>query len=180
MCDTEVYTVRVDSINTTVSNVNFTSYINIPLRNVVKAELISAVIPANVNASPVLYVYVDELVSKFNDRATLQYTLGASGTVSTQGAVTAPISNLQYIKSAFAAIPADQVSNRTVFTSSGSGFPTDITYIEPIRQLKTLTVAIYDQVGVPITDPTNLGSTFLTFRFTCAKPNVCQYGGQIV
>lgn len=180
MCDTEVYTVRVDSINTTVSNVNFTSYINIPLRNVVKAELISAVIPANVNASPVLYVYVDELVSKFNDRATLQYTLSSAGKVSTQGTVTTPLSNLQYLKTAFAAIPADQVSSRTMFTSSGSGFPTDVAFIEPIRQLKTLTVSIYDNAGVPIADPTNLGSTFLTFRFTCAKPNVCQYGGQIV
>ena len=180
MCDTEVYTVRVDSINTTVSNVNFTSYINIPLRNVVKAELISAVIPANASASPVLYVCVDELVSKFNDLATLQYTLGASGTVSTQGSLTAPISNLQCLKTAFAAIPAEQVSSRTVFTASGSGFPTDISFIEPIRQLKTLTVSIYGNAGVPITDPTNLGSTFLTFRFTCAKPNVCQDGGQIV
>lgn len=180
MCDTEVYTVRVDSMNTTVSNVNFTSYINIPLRNVVKAELISAVIPVNVNASPVLYVYVDELVSKFNDRATLQYTLGAAGTVSTQGGLTAAISNLQYLKTAFAAIPADQTNSRTVFTSSGSGFPTDIAFIEPIRQLKTLTVSIYDQTGALVSDPTNLGATFFTFRFTCAKPNVCQYGGQIV
>jgi hypothetical protein len=175
MCDTEVYTVRVDSVNTTVSNVNFTSYINIPLRNVVKAELISAVIPANVNASTVLYIYVEELVSKFNDRATLQYTLGAAGTVSTQGGLSSPISNLQYLKTAFVAIPADQTNSRTVFTSSGSGFPTDVVYIDPIRQLKTLTVSIYDNTGSLISDPITLGSTFLTFRFTCAKPNVCLY-----
>jgi hypothetical protein len=100
--------------------------------------------------------------------------------VSTQGALTAPLSNLQYLKTAFAAIPADQVNTRTHFTSSGSGFPTDVVFVEPIRQLKTLTVSLYDQAGVPLTDPTTLGSTFLTFRFTCAKPNVCQYGGQIV
>ena len=180
MCDTEVYTVRVDSVNTAVSNVNFTSYINIPLRNVVKAELIMAVIPANVNVSPVLYVCVDELVSKFNDRATLQFDMSTAGTISTQGSLTAPLSNLQCLKTALAAIPADQVTNRTIFTSSGSGFPTDVVFIEPIRQLKTLTVSIYDNTGALIADPTSLGSTFLTFRFTCAKPNVCQYGGQIV
>lgn len=180
MCDTEVYTVRVDSVNTTVSNVNFTSYINIPLRNVVKAELLSAVIPVNVTASPVLYVYVDELVSKFNDRASLQFNMSTAGTISTQGALTAPISNTQYLKTAFAVIPAEQVDPRTVFTASGSGFPTDVVFIEPIRQLKTLTIAIYDYSGALVTDPTTLGATFLTFRFTCAKPNVCNYGGQIV
>ena len=180
MCDTEVYTVRVDTVNTTVSNVDFVSYINIPLRNVVKAELINAVIPANVNASPMLYIYVSELVSKFNDRATLQYTLSSAGKISTQGALTAPMSNLQYLKTAFVSIPADQTNSRTTYTSSGSGFPTDVMFIDPIRQLKTLTVTIYDQFGVPINDPTNLGATFMTFRFTCAKPNVCQYGGQIV
>jgi hypothetical protein len=123
-------------------------------------------------------VYVDELVSKFNDRASLQYTLGAAGTISTQGSLTAPLSNLQYLKSSLAVIPTEQVLTRTVYTSSGSGFPTDVQFVEPIRQLKTLTVKLFKSSGDLLGDPA--GPTFLTFRFTCAKPNMCQYGGQIV
>ena len=177
MCDTEVYTVRVDSVNTAVSNVNFTSYINIPLRNVVKAELLMASLEANVASSNVFYVYVDELTSKFNDRSDLQYTLGAVGNVSTQGSVTAQLSNVSQLRGALACIPADQVNPRTVYTSSGAGFPTDVSYIEPIRQIKTLSVSILDEQGNLAAD---VAPAFLTIRFTCAKPNVCQYGGQIV
>lgn len=178
MCDTEVYTVRVDTVNTTGSNVDFTSYLNIPLRNVVKAELLMASISANASTVTTLCVYVDELVSKFNDRADLQFDMSTAGTISTQGSLSAPIPNLQYLKTSLAVIPAEQVNERTIFTVSGTGFPTDVAFIEPIRQLKTLTIKIFKANGELLADPS--GHTFLTFRFTCAKPNVCQYGGQIV
>jgi hypothetical protein len=180
MCDTEVYTVRVDSTRTSTSNTNFVSYINIPLKNVVKAELLMAVLPFNVNASAIIYIHVKELVSKFNDRATLEYTLSSAGQVSTQGGVSTPISNIQYLNTSFATIPGDQQYARTVYTASGSGYPTDVNFIEPIRQLEKLSIAMYDFNGNLIVDPTEAGPTFLVFRFTCAKPNVCQYGGQIV
>lgn len=178
MCDTEVYTVRVDTVNTTVSNVNFVSYINIPLRNVVKVELLTASIHVNINSTPLIYVYIDELVSKFNDRADLQFNMSTAGTISTQGTLTAPIDNVQFLKTALASIPTDQSLNRTTYTSSGSGFPTDVMFVEPIRQVKTLSVKLFKADGILLEDPS--GHTFLTLRFTCAKPNVCQYGGQIV
>jgi hypothetical protein len=165
-------------VNTTVSNVDFVSYINIPLRNVVKAELLAASIVANASDTHAISIYVDELVSKFNDRATLQYTISSSGKISNQGALTAPLSNLQYLKSSLAAIPTDQTLTRTIYTASGSGFPTDVMFVDPIRQLKTLTVKLFKADGTLLTDAA--GPNFLTFRFTCAKPNVCQYGGQIV
>jgi hypothetical protein len=171
MCDTEVYTVRVDSVNTPVSNVSFTSYINIPLRNVTKAELIMASMNVNSTNSNVFYVAVDELASKFNDRADLQYTLSAAGSISTQGGITADVSNVSYLRTAIACIPAEPVNPRTVYRAQGD-FPTDIPFIEPIRQIKTLTVSIYDDFGNLAPDN---GPTFLTFRFTCAKPNVCLY-----
>jgi hypothetical protein len=173
-----VYTVRVDTVNTTSSNVDFVSYINIPLRNVVKAELLTASIAANANDAPVISIYVDELVSKFNDRATLKFDMSTAGTISTQGALTAPMANVQFLKTSLAVIPTEQVNTRTVYTSSGSGFPTDVQFVEPIRQLKTLTVKLFKGNGELLSDTT--GHTFLTFRFTCSKPNVCQYGGQIV
>ena len=173
MCDTEVYTIRVDTINTDVSNVAFTAYLNIPLRNVVKAELLMASISANVADTPALSIYVDELVSKFNDRADLLFTLGAAGTISTQGSLTGAVPNAQYLKTALATIPTEQVNPRTIYTSSGAGFPTDVVFVEPIRQLKTLTVTLYKANGTPLSDSS--GHNFFTFRFTCAKPNVCLY-----
>ena len=180
MCDTEVYTVRVDSTRTRTSNTNFVSYINIPLKNVVKAELLMAVLPFNVGGSTIIYIHVQELVSKFNDRATLEYTLSSAGQISQQGGVSTPISNIQYLNTAFATIPGEQQFARTIYTASGSGYPTDVTFLEPIRQLDKLSISMYDYNGNIIPDPTEAGPTFLAFRFTCAKPNVCQYGGQIV
>lgn len=177
MCDTEVYTIRVDSVNTLTSNVNFAAYINIPLRNVVKAELLTASIPINSAITPAIYIYVNELVSKFNDRAVLEFDMSTAGTISSQGGVSTAIANLQFLSTAFIAIPTEQVSARTIYNAN-SGFASDVTFIDPIRQLKTLTITMYDNVGAPFSEPS--APSFLTFRFTCAKPNMCQYGGQIV
>lgn len=173
MCDTEVYTVRVDSVNTTVSNVNFTSYINIPLRNVVKAELISASIYVNNSVSDVLYIYVDELVSKFNDRTDLAYTIGTAGSVTTQGSLTAPIANRTHLSTALARIHTERTTLPRTIYETQANFPVEVVFIEPIRQLKTLTVSIYDALGNLLADL--YAPTFLTFRFTCSKPNKCLY-----
>ena len=50
MCDTEVYTIRVDSVGAS-SNASFIGYMNIPLRNVIKAEILSVSFHANSVAS---------------------------------------------------------------------------------------------------------------------------------
>lgn len=181
MCDTEVYTVRVDSVYA-ASNTSFIGYLNIPLRNVIKAELLMASIHGNAAtvSTSMLYVHVEELTSKFTDRTNLQYELRVSGQTSTEGtAPSSTISNVNYLASSFVGIPITNGLNdyRTIFTI-GNYFPTEIQYIEPIRQIEKLTVNIFTSSGdqPTITD----GPTFLTFRFTCSKPNVCRYGGQIV
>lgn len=181
MCDTEVYTVRVDSVYA-ASNTSFIGYLNIPLRNVIKAELLMASIHGNAASIPtsMLYVHVDELVSKFTDRTNLQYEIRVAGQQSTEGtAPSSTISNVNYLATAFVGIPLidGAPDHRTIFTINGY-FPTEIQYIEPIRQIEKLTVNIFASSGgqPTITD----GPTFLTFRFTCSKPNVCRYGGQIV
>jgi hypothetical protein len=127
-----------------------------------------------------MYVHVEELTSKFLDRGNLSYNSRVAGKISTEG--TAPyleISNTNMLASSIVCIPlTDGIpDHRTIFTS-GNYFPVEVTYIEPIRQIEKLTVNLYASSGgqPSITD----GPTFLTLRFTCAKPNVCQYGGQIV
>ena len=181
MCDTEVYTVRVDSVYAS-SNTSFVGYINIPLRNVVKVELLSASFHANAT-SPVTtnayYVHIEELVSKFNDRATPSYNSRVAGQISTEGQASAQVSNAYQLASSLICVPVidGATEHRTLFTA-GNYFNADTSFVEPIRQIEKLTVNLFTAIGGQ-PDITG-GPTFLTLRFTCAKPNVCQYGGQIV
>jgi hypothetical protein len=176
MCDTEVYTVRIDSVYA-ASNTSFVSYLNIPLRNVIKAELLSCSFHGNATSIPTsaMYVHVDELTSKFLDRGNLSYDSQVAGKKSREG--TAPyleISNTNMLATSLVCIPlSDGIpDHRTIFTS-GAYFPVEIVYIDPIRQLEKLTVNFYaSSGGQPIIDQ---GPTFLTFRFTCSKPNRCLY-----
>jgi hypothetical protein len=182
MCDTEVYTVRVDSTYAS-SNTSFVGYINIPLRNVVKVELLSCSLHGNATApvtTNAFYVHIEELVSKFNDRANLLYGSRVAGQISTEGTTpTSQISNAYQLATSLVCIPVSDGTSehRTNFTV-GNYFPVETSFIEPIRQIEKLTVNIFLASGAQpnITG----GPTFLTLRFTCSKPNVCQYGGQIV
>jgi hypothetical protein len=127
-----------------------------------------------------MYVHVEELTSKFLDRGNLSYNSRVAGKISTEG--TAPyleISNTNMLATSLVCIPlADGIpDHRTIFTS-GNYFPVEVVYVDPIRQIEKLTVNLYaSSGGQPVID---LGPTFLNFKFTCSKPNVCQYGGQIV
>lgn len=181
MCDTEVYTVRVDSVYA-ASNTSFVSYLNIPIRNVIKVELLSCSFHGNATSIPTsaMYVHVAELTSKFLDRGNLSYDSQVAGQISTEG--TAPylaISNTNMLATSLVCIPlSDGIpDHRTIFTT-GNYFPVEVVYIDPIRQIEKLTVNLYASSGGQ--PDIQLGPTFLTFRFTCSKPNVCQYGGQIV
>ena len=181
MCDTEVYTVRVDSVYA-ASNTSFVSYLNIPIRNVIKVELLSCSFHGNATSIPTsaMYVHVAELTSKFLDRGNLSYDSQVAGQISTEGiAPYLTISNTNMLATSLVCIPlSDGIpDHRTIFTN-GNYFPVEVVYIDPIRQIEKLTVNLYaSSGGQPIIDQ---GPTFLTLRFTCSKPNVCQYGGQIV
>lgn len=167
----ETYTFKVDSRGAP-SNNSFVGYINIPLRNVVKAELLSASISSNSATTPVLYVYVDELVSKFNDKSDVQTVISVAGTSSNIGPnPSATVSNVAQLRTAIVAFPTDQVNPRSVFTTS-SFWNTEVEYIEPIRQLQHLTITILKDDG---NLPSLSGATHLVLRFTCSKPNRCVY-----
>lgn len=167
----ETYTIKVDSRGAPANN-SFIGYIDIPLRNVVKAELLSASLESNISFTQVLYIYIDELVSKFNNKASIQTAISVAGTTSNLGPnPSAPTSNISQLSTSLACIPTEQVHTRTIF-SVNSHWNTEVEFIEPIRQLSQLTVSIYGANG----NIANLsGTTFLTLRFTCAKKNVCNY-----
>lgn len=167
--DREVYTVRVDSIDQT--NVDpFVTYLNVPLRNVVKVELISGNLPFNVSQSPVFYIHINELVSKNTDLSFRNIAINVDGLTNAPLATTR--SNVSSLVESFARVNAEPVNSRTLF-STNSFATMDQCYIDPIRQITRLTVRILDSKGVPLVsvgDP-----VFLEFKFYCAKNNICQY-----
>jgi hypothetical protein len=173
MCDCEtreVYTISVDSnyASDPNSNASFVAYLNTPLRNVVRAELLSASIPDTANVN---YIHVSELVTKFNDHAPLQYTISSAGASSNAGAVTQLQSNLSYISEAFAVVHQPTVSGRKYFHKQGD-YEASAVYRDPIRTLDKLTVNIFNGLGEL---PTLNSTTYLLFRFECAKNNKCLY-----
>jgi hypothetical protein len=176
----ETYTLKVDSVFAPANN-SFIGYINIPLRNVVKAEVLSASISSNIStgSSNVAYLYAMELDSKFNDRMDVQTTITSfsSNTIARPQTsnigpnLTGTFSNLNQIRTSLVAIPMEPVNVRTLFTVSNY-FPTEIEYIEPIRQIQQLTISLYNETGGLLTVS---GPTFLVLRLTCSKPNRCLY-----
>ena len=173
--DREVYTVRVDSFGVPTNYSTFQAFLDVPLRNVVKAELLMASIHQQFS-NAICHVYVEELISKFITRAGPNYTSATSNVMTTVGVAT-QIVNKGLIDRAFVSIPTSNVATaapdyRVVWTS-GNDFPTDVEYINPIRQLKTLTFTFLDgDTGLPQT--MDKVSHFV-FRFECAKDNVCLY-----
>jgi len=173
--DREVYTVRVDSFGVSGNYSTFQAFMDVPLRNVVKAELLMASIHQQ-HSNAICHVYVEELTSKFISRAGPAYTVGVGSTSSNVGVAT-QIANRGLVDRAFVSIPTSNVtssgSDYRVIWTTGNDFPTDIEYINPIRQIKTLTFTFLDgATGLPQTMDQ---VAFFVFRFECAKDNVCLY-----
>jgi len=175
----EVYTVHVNSQNVASPQTagNFVTYIDIPLRNVVKAELLMASLSPDSNSSAVVHVYIPELVSKFNQRSGVTTSISVANTSTTIGSSTGSQSNVGLINNSFATLPFDSASylngsvGRLIYNKERN-FPTDTEYLEPIRQLKQLSVQLYNPNG-GLTAVN--GASYFTFRFECAKDNVCMY-----
>ena len=170
----ETYTLTIDT-KFSPSNNSFIAYTNAPIRNIIRAELLSASVSANTVTSNVIYVYAMELDSKFIDRAQIQTSVTSwsnTAPISNVGPIpTGTFSNVNQLRSSIVCFPAEQVSPRSIFTASAY-WPAYIDYIEPVRQLQQLTISLYGESGtlLPVTGP-----TFLNFRFVCAKPNKCLY-----
>lgn len=172
----EVYTVKADSVFAPANN-SFVAYFGVPLRNVIKVELLAASIHSNVTTagSSYAYVYIDELASKFNDRCNGQLVVQVSGASSSIGPTpSGTITNVSKLAKSIVGITLEESvtgKTRTVF-SVGNDYSASSLFIEPIRRLDRLTVELFNSNGVALT---TAGSTFLTLRFTCSKQNTCQY-----
>jgi hypothetical protein len=173
--DREVYTVRIDSFGVGTPYSSFQAFLDVPLRNVVKAELLMASIHQQYS-NAICHVYVEELTSKFLSRAGPAYTVGLGDTTSNVGVAT-QILNRGLIDRAFVTIPTSNVTTAApdyrVLWKSGNDYPTDMEYINPIRQIKTLTFTFLDGKTGDLQTMDQM--SYFIFRFECAKDNVCLY-----
>lgn len=162
-CNQEIYniqvsTANVDTYNSAQSNVSFTATLGNPLKDVVRAELVTASIPCN--TSNVVYVVVDELVTRYTDFADTKPATGDGHSIQTSGTK---------LRDTFGAVYNDNISSspRIVYYNR---YPIIAEYPYPIQRLDKLSVRLYGENGALITDQ---GTSFFTFRFICDRKNMC-------
>ena len=177
----EKFTLHIDSFNQSANS--FQVFVNIPLKTVVKAEVLALSLSSNTTVanSNIAYVIIDQLISRYNDKtlpALAETLYGGSdafkSTVTGKDASTYTpytTSNVANMQRAFLKFDLDPVNKVTKFYLN-QNYPTDTEYVQPIQQLDKLTISIYDERGVPIV--TN-GPTYLALRFHCARENMYKY-----
>ena len=158
-CNHEYYTIHTTSQSLTESNVEYTCFLTMPLKDVVEAEIITASVETNSN---VVHVVVDELETKFSDFATVESNPFNGSTMRNlfgsfyRDQIDPPPADPQYN------FPRLTFLNRYIMKHE---------YIYPIRRLDRLSVTLYDEQGVKLTNPNS--PTFITFRFKCLRTNLC-------
>jgi len=158
-CSREIYSIQVSSYGAT-SNVSFVGTLNTPVKNIVKAELVTTSLSCS--SSNIAYVVVDELVTRFNDYAVAQPADNDSASHNLN-------STSSVLRNTFGSVYNDDhtVKNRITYYNR---YPITADFFNPINELSKLTIKLYDHTGTLLTDE---GFNFLTFRFTCLHHNLC-------
>lgn len=142
------------------SNVSFVGTLNTPVKNIVKAELVTTSLSCS--SSNIAYVVVDELVTRFNDYAVAQPADNDSASHNLN-------STSSVLRNTFGSVYNDDhtVKNRITYYNR---YPITADFFNPINELSKLTIKLYDHTGTLLTDE---GLNFMTFRFTCLHHNLC-------
>ena len=158
-CNQEIYSIQVSSYGAQ-SNVKFVSTLNTPIKNIVKAELVTTSLSCP--ESNVAYVVVDELVTRFNDYAVALPASNDDGSLNLQ-------STSSTLRKVFGAVYNEDsdVKNRITYYNR---YPITADFFDPIRNLSKLSITLYDHSGNELADE---GYNFFTFRFTCLRNNLC-------
>lgn len=158
-CSREIYSIQVSSYGAT-SNVDFVATLNTPVKNIVKAELVTASLScASSNAA---YVSVEELVTRFNDYAIESPATNSDGShqLNSTSSILRNVLGVVYNEDS-------NVKNRITYYNR---YPIVAEFFDPIRDLSKLSIKIYDHTGAALADD---GFNYFTFRFTCLKRNLC-------
>ena len=152
-CQQEIYNIQTSSSGSAANN-NYAINFNTPLKDIARAELVTASIPCS--TSNVVYVSVDQLRSKFND-----FSNAAAGTLG--NAVSSPIRNV------FGSVYNDDTGTKDRITYYNR-YPIVAEFPYPIQRLEKLNIKLYDNNGLLLQDE---GENYFTFRFICNRKNLC-------
>ena len=158
-CSYEFYTIHTDSLTEGPSGNSFVSKLFTPLKDVVQVSVLFASFDANVNASNVCYLTIDELSSKFNEITGTQTNSNIA-----VSAFPPERARFQHPVAIF-----ETNEGRTVYKQND--YSTQTQFITPIRKLDRLTCNLYGQDGNLI--DLNSENTFISLRITCLRENLC-------
>ena len=147
-CNQETYNIQVSSSGS-VANNNYAITFVTPLKDVVRAELVTASIPCT--TSNVVYISVDQLSSKYNDFS---------------NAVAFSTSQLTNV---MGAVYHDDCGTKDRITYYNR-YPITVDFIYPLQRLEKLNIKLYNNQGLLLQDQ---GENYFTFRFICNRKNLC-------
>lgn len=157
----EYHTITVDTVGQSSAN-TWTSFLQIPLHDVVSVELIACHVHTT-DATQHLFIKIDELSSMFNDRAAIAGADAATG----QGSISR-------VRGAFASLVSESVAGGTgniVFVFK-QNYPMVTEFKTPVRTIDRFTCSLLNQDGDPIKNSTVNGQNFLVLRVKCARANL--------
>ena len=152
-CQQEIYNIQTSSSGSAANN-NYVINFNTSLKDVVRAELVTASIPCS--TSNVVYVVVDELRSKFND-----FSNAAAGTLG--NAVSSQL------RKVFGSVYNDDTGTKNRITYYNR-YPIIAEFPYPLQRLEKLSIKLYNNNGLLLQDE---GENYFTFRFICDRKNLC-------
>lgn len=149
----EYHTITVDTHGQS-SKSEFTVFLHRALRDVVSAKLMAAHVHTD-QSTEHLYVSIEELDSRFTDRATSQPDIESN----------LPHQAFGSIVSTSAAAPS---GTTTLFSFKGNDYDIETEFASPIPRLDRLRVRLLNHLGQAIAVG-GAGENFLVLRFACKK-----------
>ncbi len=155
-CTYEFYTVHVDSLSSSTSNV-FTSTLFRPLKDIVQVSVLNANFDASTSGSNVAYLYVDQFASQFNENTGEPSANIIASNPNTKDKTRGSLARFN--------LPS---TGRTIYDQQN--FSTQTQFIHPIEKVDRLNIQLFDENGQSLV---TISNTFVSFRITCFRENMC-------
>jgi len=144
------YILHTDSLssNTWVQGAQnyYTSYLRRPIRDVTKVDILSLSVDVSQATTNVVYLYVDQFVSTYNQLTLLN---DGSSEPSTKSKLTGSLARFN--------VP----SSTTRLLYPNNDFPLETEFRTPINSIDRITTQLYDEDGNRLVTPSNV---FVTYR----------------
>ena len=145
------YIIHTDSISSNSwvqgSQNYYTSYLIRPIRDVSKIDIVSLSVDVSQATTNVVYLYVDQFVSTYNQIALLN---DGSSEPATKSKLTG----------SFARINVPSATTRLLYPNNNE-FPLVTEFQTPINSIDRITTQLFDEDGVRLYTPSNV---FVTYR----------------